>query len=44
MKYSTPHPGKKMDVSKRFCDGEHKFLFEIKEGGKVRCAKIKIFC
>ena len=31
-----------MDVPKRFCDGEHKFLFEIKEGCKVPC--VKIFC
>ena len=31
-----------MDVSKRFCDGEHKFLFEIKDGYKVLC--VKIFC
>ena len=29
-----------MDVSKRFCDGEHKFLFEIKEGCKVPYVKI----
>ena len=31
-----------MDVSKRFCNEEHKFLFEIKEGCKVPC--VKIFC
>ena len=31
-----------MNVSKRFCDGEHKFLFEIKGGYKVPC--VKIFC
>ena len=32
----------KVDVSKRFCDGESKFLFEIKEERKVFC--VKIFC
>ena len=29
-----------MDVSKRFCDGERKNFFEIKEECKVSCAKI----
>ena len=49
MKYSTYHPlwklvkmWWKLDVSKRFCDGKHKFLFEIKEGCKVPC--VKVFC
>ena len=31
-----------MNISKRFCDGERKFEFEIKEGRKVSC--VKIFC
>ena len=29
-----------MDVSERFHDEKHKFLFEIKEGCKVTCVKI----
>ena len=31
-----------MDVSKRVCNREQKFLFEIKEGCKVPC--VKVFC
>ena len=29
-----------MDVFKEFCDGEHKFLFDIKERCKVPYVKI----
>ena len=29
-----------MDVSKRFCDGEHKAFFGMKEGCKVFCVKL----
>ena len=29
-----------MDVSKRFCDGEHNFFLEMKEECKVFCVKL----
>ena len=29
-----------MDVSKSICDGERKFLFEMKEEWKVFCVKV----
>ena len=32
----------KVGVSKRFCDGELKSIFEMKEGFKV--SYVKIFC
>ena len=35
--------GIKVDVSKNDCDGEHQFLFEMKEGYKVSFAKILMF-
>ena len=36
--------GKKVDVSKNSCDGERQFFSEMKEGYKVSCVKILIFC
>ena len=31
-----------MDISKRICDREGKFVFEMKEGNKVSCVKILV--
>ena len=50
LKCSTPHPLSKIlklqykvDISRRLCDGERKFLFKMKEGYKVSCVKILMF-
>ena len=34
----------KVDVSSNVCDGERQFCFEMKEGYKVFCVKILMFC
>ena len=32
-----------MDISKSICNGERKFLFEMKEGCKVFCIKLVLW-
>ena len=44
LNHSKLHPlfktGTKVDVSKNFCNGEHNFLFQMKEGCSMYRAKM----